>query len=116
MRRDMDLCRLILLAIEANDEVPLGWITIDIEGRSPTEISYNVMQLADAGLIEARDLSAGDELDVRPVRLLWAGNEFLDAVRKDTIWNKAKDIVLSKSGGLAFDMIFETAKKLIMGG
>ena len=115
MRRDMDLCRQILFEIEKNDEVPIGWISIDIAGRSNTEVSYNVLQLAEAGLVEARDISTDDGLDVRPVRLRWSGHEFLDAVRKDTIWNKAKEIVKAKSGGLAFDLLFHVAKNLVLG-
>ena len=58
MKRDMDLVRSILLAIEANQNDPFDWIDLDIPGRSPWEVAYHIMILAEAGLIEAQDLSS----------------------------------------------------------
>src|SRR5262249_23848199 len=101
--------------IEDDASEPMGWLDIEIEGRSKLEISYNVKQLEEAGLITAIDISTSDGFDVRPKRLTWKGHEFLDAVRNDTIWHKAKEVVMEKAGGLAFDLVRETAKGLIEG-
>ena len=56
MKRDMDLMREILLAIERSDKSPLGWIDLDIPGRSLQDVSYNVMLLGEAGSIEVQNL------------------------------------------------------------
>jgi hypothetical protein len=69
MKRDMDLCREILLAIEQSDAEPLGWIDIDLPGHSPQQVSYNVMQLAQAGLITAKDLSTMSGFTWKPKSL-----------------------------------------------
>jgi hypothetical protein len=69
----MDLCRRILLEVEANPEATgLGWIDLDIEGHDPTVVSYHFPLLKDAELLEATDLSDTGGLDWRPQRLTYA--------------------------------------------
>lgn len=54
MKRDMDLFRRILLQLEASPEATgHSRIDLDIEDRDPTEVSYHVQLLKEAGLIEA---------------------------------------------------------------
>ncbi len=108
MKRDMDLARSILFAIEANENDPLGWIELDIPGRSPEEVGYHVMILAEAGLIEAQDLSTMSGFDCKPKRLTWHGHEFLDAARSDTLWERAKSKTLKETGGLSLDLLKAT--------
>jgi hypothetical protein len=106
MKRDMDLCRQILLDVEANPEaVGLGDVELNIEGHSPTEVSYHVQLRTDAGLLEAIDMSDTSGLDCRPTRLTYAGHEFIEAARKDSLWQKAKTTVLEKTGGLSLDVL-----------
>ncbi|MCF6156804.1 MAG: DUF2513 domain-containing protein [Candidatus Brocadia sp.] len=57
MKRDMDLVRQILLAIEAHKDMKQK-IKLEIEGYSEEQIMYHVKILADAGLIEATDVSS----------------------------------------------------------
>ena len=59
MKRDFDLARTILLAIEANEEATgHSWITLGkINGYSQEQVSYHVRLLNQAELIEAIDLS-----------------------------------------------------------
>ena len=75
---------------------------------TPTEVSYHVMILNEAGLIDACDLSTmgRGNSDWRPKRLTWNGHEFLDAARNDSIWNKAKE--------KASSMNFELLKELLL--
>lgn len=47
-------------------------------------------------------------------RLTWKGHEFLETVRDNTLWGKAKRIVAQKSGGAAFDLVWEIAKRLVL--
>ena len=104
MKRDMDLIREILLKIE---ERPFDgmWFTLDIDGCSPEAISYHVMLLHEAGLIEAYCDSALGSIDNwLPIRLTWQGHEFLDAARDSTRWDQAKGI-MTKVGGFALEVL-----------
>lgn len=105
MKREMDLCREILLAIEESDNEPLGWINISFPERSDQEVSYHVMLLAQADLITAKDLSTISGFHYAPTSLTWQGHEFLDAARSETLWKKAKAIVTDKAGSLSFDVL-----------
>jgi hypothetical protein len=49
----------------------------------------------------------------RPRRLTWPGHEFLDAARKPSHWQKAKTIVMEKSGGLSFEMLKQVLFQMI---
>ncbi|MCP2086131.1 UNVERIFIED_ORG: hypothetical protein J2Y81_002148 [Paraburkholderia sediminicola] len=92
MKLDKDLVREILLALEASDHNPLGWVTLKIPERSPKEIAYHVMLLDEAGLIVGQDLcSMGpDGFDWAPRRLTYSGHEFLDTVRDGEVWRRVK--------------------------
>jgi hypothetical protein len=95
-----------LLDVEANaDAVGLGDVEFNIDGRSATEVSYHVQLLTDAGLLEAIDLSDTAGLDWRPTRLTYAGHEFIEAARKDTLWQKANSTVMERTGGLSLDVL-----------
>ncbi|HWM89533.1 MAG TPA: DUF2513 domain-containing protein [Thermoanaerobaculia bacterium] len=103
MKRDMDLARRILFAVE---EAPLdGETDLNFDDFSQEEISYHVMLLSEAGLIEAQDQSGYGGSDWQPERLTWAGHEFLDASRDQGRWEKAKKLVREKVGGLTFDAL-----------
>ena len=104
----MDLARLILLKIEQTADDPRSWINLEVPDYTPAEVSYHVMILNEAGLIDACDLSTmgRGNSDWRPKRLTWNGHEFLDAARNDSIWNKAKEKAIS--------MNFELLKELLL--
>jgi hypothetical protein len=104
MKRDMELVRQILLKTEQNTEVD-GWIDLDIEGHAPEEVSYHVKLLADAGLLEAQDLTTTEEFEWKPKSLTWNGHEFLDAARNETIWKKTTEIVKDKGGSIPFEVL-----------
>lgn len=117
MKRDMDLARKILFSIEASEVDPRAGIDLDISGYDKKAVFYHIMLLNEAGLIEADDFSvlgmgeAGYEW--RANRLTWAGHEFLDAARSDTLWQKAKEKTGKLAGGVTFDILKEV---LVQGG
>lgn len=102
MKRDMDLVRDILLAVE---DLPFDgrFHEIDVDRRSQNEISYHVMLLHKAGLLEAIDLSTHDGVCWRPKTLTYMGHEFIDAARSDNVWSKAKSLLLSTTGTLTIE-------------
>jgi hypothetical protein len=103
MKRDMDLIREILLEVE---KLPYtgGFHKVAIEGHSEDEITYHTLLLAEADLIEATVCSVFGAESYLPVRLTWAGHEFLDAAKNDTIWHQAKEAA-GKAGGLALGVL-----------
>lgn len=113
MKRDMDLCRKILLDVEADPRATgPAWMNLTIEGREPAEVAYHVMLLCEHGLLEAKNLSNLDGMDWRPIRLTYQGHEFVDAARKDSLWRKATNLVQEKTGGLSLDVLKAVLVKL----
>ena len=86
MKRDMDLVREILLAVEEEPSYR-SKINLEIAGHSREEVSYHVLLLAEANLIEA-EVSARQAAEHKPKRLTWEGHEFLEAIRQETRWKK----------------------------
>ena len=117
MKRNEDLIREILLIIERHpfdDEE--DWINIwtDIRAHatkkisrcSNKEISYHIMLLDEAGLIRSIEISKNVWM---PIRLTWAGHEFLDSARDDKRWKKVKSSMASIGG-----FVFDIAKPLLI--
>jgi hypothetical protein len=88
MKRDMELIREILLAVEDSVQTQ-GTIDLQLSERAPEFVSYQVKCLAEAELIEATDLSSMHGFEWKPRSLTWQGHEFLDAARNDTVWKNA---------------------------
>jgi hypothetical protein len=108
MKRDMDLIRLILLALEGNQAA-------NSESRKfqPRDIAYQSELLIDAGLVEGVVLKDEKGLPHAAAlhRLTWQGHDFLDAMRDDSVWRKAKETILKPIGGVTFDLLLEWLKK-----
>lgn len=102
MKRDMDLVREILLKME---EFPFDgrFHDVIVDGHADSEINYHIILLHEAGLIEALDVSNLSCMCWRPQRLTYAGHEFLDAARSDTIWQKAKAWTTNATGTLTVE-------------
>lgn len=119
MKRDMDLCRKILLDLEATPFGP-GLLEVKLDDYDDVEISYHIKLLAEAGLVDAEDLSKPSRLRWRVRSLTWAGHDFLEASRNDTNWNTAKGIMKEKGVGLIFDvlkqLLVEITKGQVLGG
>lgn len=91
MKRDMELVRELLLAIEASTHDPATWMTNVLPAQDPKWVSYHTLLLHEAGLIDAKDLTKLAGLDWKPKRLTYRGHEFLDDIRDQGIWQKTKE-------------------------
>ena len=114
MKRDMDLCRKILLSVEAREE-SVGPEEVKIEGYTADQIGYHAKLLADAGLVEGVDVT-GLGMSVHhfwPRCLTWKGHEFLDAARDIRRWERAKGIVRDRVGQLSFETLKMVLSQLI---
>ncbi|WP_305967372.1 DUF2513 domain-containing protein [Marinobacter salsuginis] len=85
MKRDMDLVRKILLAVEA-DERPDS-----ISGYDSEAIKYNQALAIEAGLVEGRVLNDNSNAIQVPSavyikKLTWQGHEFIDLMKKSEVW------------------------------
>jgi hypothetical protein len=104
MQRDIDLIRKTLFEVEKKD-TPTGWIDIEVDGYSKEQIAYHVKLLAEAGYLEAKNLTNKDGFDWQPVSLTWQGHDFLDAARDNNIWNKAKKHLGNKLKSVSFEVL-----------
>ena len=113
MKRNMNLVRQILLEVEKQPFTG-EWVDLELEEYTPEEITYHVIILYEAGLIQAQDLSTFGGVDWKPTRLTWQGHEFLETAKDDTRWKKASSIMLEKGGGMAFDVLKQLLTNLMM--
>jgi hypothetical protein len=118
MKRDMDLCRTILVELEKREQ-PTGWIDLLIDDHPADEVSNHVRLLAEADLIEAQDLTTYGGSVWKPKRLTWAGHEFLHAAKNDGVWRKAVSLAMDRTGTLTLELLkvglAEVTKGLLTG-
>jgi hypothetical protein len=108
MKRDMDIIRMLLIQQETGEAPP------ELAKYPEDLVVYNVVLMKDAGLIEAAIAEGGDGSPIGAViiRMTWAGHDFLDAARDDTVWRKAKEKVLKPGVSWTFELLKETLKAL----
>lgn len=109
MKRDMDLVRKILLFVEESPERKVDSIELDYFN---DVIYYHVKLMLEAGLLHATNTSHADALRYQSISLTWAGHEFLELSRDNTIWEKAKDLVSKKTSGLGFAILSQILTKI----
>lgn len=112
MKRNWDTIRLILTKVEGKHDSSYALLLQHFEpfdNLDQFEISYHVRLLLEIGLVEGRidgPVGGGKPATFAILRLTWAGHEFLDSIRSDTVWNKTKETLTTKG----LDMTFETIK------
>ena len=107
MKRNMELVRELLLRVEADE----GFGSLASK-YSQEEIVGHVEILLDAKLLEGKvykDLS-GAPGSAYIQRLTWAGHEFLDNARNDTVWNKVTSTIKNAATTASFDVLVEMLK------
>ena len=109
MKRDMELIRMVMLEAEKSQD-PYELIDPKIEGHNELEISYHLALLDDAGLLHGKDRSAIGVFRWSAGPLTWAGHEFVDAVRDESVWKEALAITAKSSDGTVFELL----KKALM--
>jgi hypothetical protein len=105
MKRDMDLVRKIMLAVEASDR-PLDSSLIRIAGYTGESITEHMRLLNEAGLIEGISAySVEHRLKWIELRLTWSGHDFLDAARNESVWTETIAEVRKKTGAVPFEVL-----------
>jgi len=106
MKRDMDLVREILLAIE-DGTTAFGDGTGEAHLPFPEQdVMEHLRLMEQAGLIEVMSKPISGPIHLRG--LTWEGHDFLDTVRDPEVWKRTKSGA-SKLGGLAFGAIKDMA-------
>jgi DNA-binding transcriptional ArsR family regulator len=107
MRLDPELVRALLMRIEATPANQMPDTNIEIDGYSEDEILEHLELLGEAGLIEANPIKSGIGprlMHVHVERLTWAGHDFLNNARNDTVWKRARDLVAKQTGSVSIDV------------
>src|SRR5258708_1781099 len=107
MKRDMNLIRLLLLDVEGEESKP------DLSAFGESQQVYHSALLIEAGLVHGDIIldGEGQPTGTVAIRLTWAGHEFLDAARNETIWHKAGEKI-KKSG---VDVTISVLKEILEG-
>jgi hypothetical protein len=115
MKRDMDLIRLLLLRLEAEDMeadtitvFDRGGEELRIEGYTNNAVQYHLPWLLSGGLVEGKMALDGFEFE----RLSWDGCDLLDKIRDDQIWQKTRDGA-KRVGGFSVKMLGDLAEGFI---
>lgn len=105
MKRDMDLVRKIMLAVEASER-PLDSTLIRISGYTTETITEHMRLLNEAGLIEGISAySVEHRLKWSELRLTWNGHDFIDAARNESVWTETVTEVRKKTGAVPFEVL-----------
>ena len=108
MKRDLNLVREILLWATAQEAAGLDG-NPSLPGYTEDEIAHHVHLMWQARLVDALDITTNNSAG--PSALLtsvtWAGHDFIDAARDNTIWNKTKSKVLASGLSFTFELLKE---------
>ena len=112
MKRDLDLIRGILLAIEKSPWSQIYASSLVIDDVASEAIIYNAFLAWDAGFVEAGTVSApsGNNLLIR--RMTFDGHDFLDMVRADEQWSTIRQMAQDSSIELTVEAVKRIAAKL----
>lgn len=112
MRRDSDLVRAILLAIEADDRCEVLRLP-DIKGYTDEAVDFHARLLIERGFLHTY---FPDQTGSKPwvcIRLTWEGYDFLDDIRDPTTWRAVKRAA-HKVGGWSMETLAAIAKAIIL--
>ena len=109
MKRDMNLIRLLLLKTEGEDPKP------DLSAYTEDQRVYHSALLIEAELVHGETVLDGSGQPVGTVilRPTWAGHEFLDAARNDTIWHKAGERIKKSGVDVTLSLLKEILNQLL---
>lgn len=93
MKRDMDLFKAILEAIEDKPSTK-HWTACPLLGYPIEDVVGHLRLIADAGLVDARFVSPINNGAGFAIRITNEGHDFLEAARKPQLWAAAKKKII----------------------
>lgn len=114
MKRDMELCRKILFAVEEK-YVDSAIMNLEIDSFSKEQVAYHCKLLYEAGLVSTFNARYADGgiYFFAVGSLTWEGHDFLDKIRSDTIWNRTKEVVAGKGLPMVLDVLKDVAQAIM---
>jgi hypothetical protein len=112
MRRDSDLIRAILLAIEADERCEILCLP-KIDDYDDAMVHFHARLLIEKGLLKT---FFPDRTGKQPwvcIRLTWEGYDFLDTIRDPMVWRSVKRAA-TKVGSWSIETIAAIAKAMIL--
>lgn len=109
MKRDFELVRKILHDMEAAPPMQT-FNAFSYDGYDRSVIHEHIELLIEAGLLSGVVHRNGFDGFPAITRLTWSGHDFLDAMKDETIWQKANESILRPVGGVAFEVLLEWLK------
>jgi predicted transcriptional regulator len=113
VKRDWNLIRQILLELEKDPDPPVGPRAISIDGAAAEAVSYHVMLMSQAGLIEAENCTSTSGFDWLPIGLTWNGHELLDSIRKDSVWRAVTKRLAAHGTTVGIGIVTELANHFV---
>ncbi len=108
MKRDMELIRELMLAIESRNDTEYWAEDLEVSGdRDIVEIKGHLQLLVDAGFIKAtvnHDNGSGSPY-ILIDRMLHNGHEFIDNARNEPAWKGAMKQVQEKGGSISIAIL-----------
>jgi Hypothetical protein (DUF2513) len=110
MKRDMDLIRKIMLAIEKH---PSAYAPdkIVVDGYAEEQVGFHIYLMLQSGLIEGIDTTSSESTGPEAIAtcLTPSGYDFIDAIRNDTIWSKVKAYIKEKGVSATVEIVQHVA-------
>lgn len=77
---------------------------------SPDDIYYSMEKIVEAGFVELRRVKTlNGPFDGIFIGITWEGHQFLDSIRSDTVWDKAKEKVKTTVGSTSLQVLSSVA-------
>ena len=107
MKRDMEIIRKILHDVEGHEK------TDNLLKVSDPFIAYQISLMIDASLINGVIVKnqLGVPSQAAIIGLTWAGHDFLDSARDDTMWKKAFESLIKPGASWTFSILSEWLKQ-----
>jgi hypothetical protein len=112
MRRDPDLIRAILLAIEADERCDVLRIP-DVDGYPDEAVHFHARLLVEKGFLRTYFPDRSRNQPWTCIRLTWEGYDFLDNIRDPAIWRAVKRASV-KIGSWSIETLATVARAMIM--
>ena len=112
MQRNMELVIKILRHLEERNEVSVIE-RLHLDGEDDLVVSYHLSRMFEAGLLDAESIVSSTTptriIRVLPFGLTWAGHEFLESIKNQTVFNKLKNRLGESLSSVPFELIKELA-------
>lgn len=107
----LNYCRLILFKIETEYR-SIALYNLNIDGFDLDTVAYYCKILPDVDLLDSYESTYSDDriYAFNVGSLTWAGHDFLDKIRENTLWNRTKDRIKDNALPMTLEVIVTIIK------